>query len=161
MKVFIKNKLVSLGGSSTVKDESMKDVFAVKGKVMSISKKKRICDMNGNVLYTVRNKMIRFFSHSVIIYDGDKNKIARVKHPAFSVKKFIVEGYKDEITINGEFLSRRSEIVRNGKTIGTIDREFTIMTDAFCLEGDEADIPFLIALVIGIDNIYDRITKSR
>lgn len=159
MKVCIKNKF-SLRGSSSVKDERQQDVFFVKGKLASITKKKFVCDLDGNVLYTVRNKFINMFSHSAFVYDEDKNKIAKVKHPMFSVKKFVVEGYQDEITVDGDFFSLHSEIVRNGEVIGTITREFTVMLDAFYLEADESDMPFLIALVIAIDNICDNINKS-
>ena len=40
--------------------------------------------------------------------------------------------------------------------MGKIKRQFTIINDAFELEAKEEDIPFLIALVIAIDNITDK-----
>lgn len=159
MKVTIKNKF-SLRGSSSVKDERGQDAYFVKGKLVSPTKKKFVCGADGGTLYTVRNKWFNVFSHSAYVYDADKNKIARVKHPMFSVKKFIVQGYEDEICVNGDFFSMSSEITRNGKVIGTITRDFTVMLDSFCLEADEKDIPFLIALVIAIDNICDNIRNS-
>ena len=69
MKVTIKNNFFSLGGSSTVKDESNNPVFKVKGKFFSITHKKRVCDLNGKVLYTVRNKWINWFVHKAFIYN--------------------------------------------------------------------------------------------
>lgn len=159
MRVFIKNKLVSLGGSSTVKNDMQQDVYFVKGKVISPTKKKKICDLKGNVLYTVRNKWFRLFSYKAFIKDADNKKIACIRRGLFNYKKFDIEGYKDEISIQGEFFSLRSQIVRNGVVVGTIDRQFTLVQDAFCLEGAEQDMPFLIALVIGIDNITDRARK--
>lgn len=157
MKVFIKNKLVSLRGSSTVTDENNQNVFVVKGKLFSPTRKKRICDMEGNKLYKVRNKWFNFFSHKAFIYDSNGHKIACVKHPFFSAKKFLIQGYEDEIIIDGDFFSLQSTIMKNGEVMGTINREFTIVRDSFCLEGAEEDIPFLIALVIAIDNIQDKI----
>lgn len=154
MKVIIKNKFFSIGGGSSVKDENGNDVFVVKGRFMSPTRVKWVCDKAGNKLYKVRNKWFNFFSGSAYIYK-DNEKIAKVYHPAFSPKKFIVEGYKDEIIIDGEFFSPKSTIMRNGKPVGTINREFTIINDAFTLEADEADIPLMIALVIAIDNIVD------
>ena len=160
MKVTIKNKFFSVGGSSSVKDESGNDVFFVKGKVFSPTKVKWVCDKAGNKLYMVRNKWFNFFSHRAYVYEGD-NKIAQVKHPFLSGKRFEVEGYKDRITIDGEFFSRLSTITRNGSAVGTITREFTLVNDTFTLEADEADMPFMIALVIAIDNIVDNITNTR
>lgn len=156
MKVIIKNKLLSLRGSSSVKDENGKDVFYVKGRFLSPTRVKWVCDKDKNKLFKVRNKWFNFINEKAYVYEG-KTKIARVKHPLFSGKKFVVEGYKDEIMIGGDFLSLKSTIVKNGETVGTINREFLTLTDTFTLEADEADMPFMIALVIAIDNIVDKI----
>lgn len=160
MKVFIKNKFFSFG-SSSVKNDRGEDVFIVKGRPFSATHVKKICDINGNKLFTVRNKWFNFIGHRAYLFDADKTKIACVKHPPFSGNKFIVEGYKDEILISGEFFSAYSTIVRNGQTIGSITREFSMVNDSFSLEADEADLPFAVALVIAIDNIVDKITKTR
>lgn len=160
MKVIIKNKFFTLGGSSSVKDENGQDAFFVKGRVLSPTKVKWVCDKDKNKLYKVRNKWFNSFNYRAYVYEG-KTNIAKVKHPLFSGKKFVVEGYKDEILIDGDFFSLKSTIIRNGKPIGTINRKLTVVNDAFSLEGEEADMPFLIALVIAIDNIYDKISKSK
>lgn len=160
MKVVIKNKFFSLGGSSSVKNESGEDVFFVKGRFLSPTHVKWICDKEKNKLYKVRNKWFNFINERAYVYEG-KTKIAKVKHPLFSGKKFVVEGYKDEILIDGDFFGTKSTITRNGKQIGTINREFTVVNDTFTLEAEESDMPFMIALVIAIDNIVDKITKSR
>ena len=160
MKVYIKNKLVSLGGSSEVLDENQQPIYVVKGKVFSITRKKRICDLEGNVLFTVRNKWFNWFVHKAYIYDADKNKIAKVKDKPFNFKNdYIVEGYQDEIKIDGSFFSLSCNIVKNGEVIGVIRRQFTLIRDSFELDADEKEIPFLIALVIAIDNIHDNKTK--
>lgn len=159
MKVVIKNKFFSVGGSSSVKDESGKDVFYVKGRIFSVTHVKWVCDANKNKLYKVRNKWFNFVNERAYVYEG-KTKVARVKHPFFGGKKFVVEGYKDEILIDGDFFSTRSQITRNGVPIGTIDRGFFTVTDTFMLEADEKDMPFMIALVIAIDNIVDKIMKK-
>lgn len=107
----------------------------------------------------MRNKWFNFIGHKAYVYE-DGAKIAMVKHPPFGGKKFIIEGYKDEILIDGEFFSTLSAITKNGTPIGTINRQFTVVNDTFSLEADEADMPFLIALVIAIDNIFDKIVNK-
>ncbi len=160
MKVIIKNKFFSLGGSSSVKDENGEEVFFVKGRLFSPTHVKWVCDKNKNKLFKVRNKWFNFINERAYVYEGN-TKVAKVKHPFLSGKKFVVEGYKDEILIDGDFFSLTSTITRNGKPIGTINRQITIVNDAFSLEAEEADMPFMIALVIAIDNIWDKITNSR
>ena len=160
MKVYIKNKIISWGGGSTVLDENKNEIYKVKGKVFSPTRKKRVCDMQGNVLYTVRNKWFNWFVHSAYVYDANKNKIARVKDKFFNIKpEFFVTGYQDEIKVEGSFLSFTSSIIRNGEVIGTIRRQAFTILDSFELEAKEEDIPFLIALVIAIDNIVDKKRK--
>lgn len=44
--------------------------------------------------------------------------------------------------------------------MGSINRQLTIITDAFELEANEEDIPFLIALTIALDNITDKKYKN-
>lgn len=158
MRVFIKNKLVSLGGSSAVVDENNNPVYTVKGKILSPTHKKIIKDLNGKKLYTLRNKWFNWFVHKVYIYDAQtKKKVATVKDKFFNVhKEFFVDGYGDEISTEGDFFSLSTTIYRNDTPIGEINRQITLIRDAFCLEADEKDIPFLIALVIAIDNITDK-----
>lgn len=67
MKVYIKNKLFSIGNGSKVTDENNQPLFEVKGKVFSITRKKYVCDLEGNKLYTVRNKWINWFVHKAYI----------------------------------------------------------------------------------------------
>lgn len=157
MKVYIKNKFMSLGGSSTVVDQNKNPLFKVKGKILSITRKKKIKDMSGKTLYTVRNKWLNFFSHKAFIYDENKVKIATVKDKWINVKReYFIEGMGDEIKIEGGFFSLSCQILKNGEVIGTIRRKIDMWVDSFELEANEKDIPFLIALVIAIDNITDK-----
>lgn len=159
MILYITNKLASLRGSSTVVDEDKNPIYKVKGKFFSITHKKRICTLDNKVLYSVRNKFFNWWSHSAFIYDENKEKIARVKKKVDLKGTFFVEGYKDEIKIEGNFFKLTSTIYRNGEQIGTIKREIKFFVDSFVLDANEEDMPFLIALVIAIDNIYDKVSK--
>lgn len=158
MQVFIKNKIFSLGGSSVVVTADNRPVYNIKGKVFSPTRKKFVKDLNGNKLYSLRNKWFNWFVHKVFIYDAEGNRIATVKDKFFNPhKEYFVEGAEDNIRTEGEFFSFSTTIYRNDVAIGRIDRQITFIADAFCLEAPEHEIPFLIALVIAIDNITDKI----
>jgi uncharacterized protein YxjI len=159
MKVFVKNKLTSLRGSSQVLDENKNPVFKVVGKFFSITHKKRVMDMDNNLLYIVRNKFWKFLMPSSYVMTSDGEKVCKVKKKFNLQNNFVVTGYKDEITIDGSFWGLEMKIMRNGQQIGTLRRNLTIIADSFELEGDEKDIPFLVALVIAIDNIFDRMKR--
>mgnify|MGYP002795615032 FL=1 len=160
MKVYIKNRVFSLGQGSSVVDENKNALFDVKGRAISITRKKFLYDANGQLLYSIRNKWINFFVHKAYIYDASGSKIATVKDKWFNVnQEYFVLGYKDEIKIQGKFFGLTSQILRNGNVIGTVRRQITFIADAFELEADERDIPFLIALVVALDNIHDNRTN--
>ncbi len=157
MKVYIKNKFWSIGGGSSVVNENKEPVFKVKGRIFSITRVKYVCDLEGNRLFKVRNKWFNWFIHKAYIYDANKHKIATVKDKWFNVnQEYFVMGYKDEIKIQGKFFGLTTQILKNGEVIGTIRRQITFINDAFELEANEQDMPFLIALVIAIDNITDK-----
>ena len=56
MRVAIRNKWISLRGSSVVRDENEKDVMIVKGKFFTFTRKKFVQDLEGKTKYIVRNK---------------------------------------------------------------------------------------------------------
>ncbi len=157
MKVYVRNKLVSLGGASVVLNENKEPIFKVKGKIFSFTRKKKIYDKDGKLMFIVRNKWFNWFVHKAFIYDSNKDKIAKVKDKYFDIKGvYYVEGYKDEIKIDGKFFSLTSEILKNGEHMAAIRREITWVADCFELEAEEEDVPFLVALTIAIDNIADK-----
>ena len=164
MRLIIKNKLVSLGDGSFVCDENGNKVFAVKGRIFSPTRVKKIYDMEGNYLYTVRNKFWHFVYDSVFVMH-EKEKIAMLSNNRWDFKrKFVLKGYQDEIVISGnlfQFPDIKMEITKNGKKIGTLTKNFNLIRDAYTLDVDsEEDAGFLVALVIGIDNIYDAMRKE-
>lgn len=162
MKVYIKNKIVSLGGSSTVKDASGKDIYKVQGRALSLTRVKKICDMDDNVLYKVRNRWFNFFIHSSFIYDAQtKKRIVKVKNRFFK-PGFDIISDGTEMRVDGKWFSTTATIVRDNVPVGYIRREFAnaadvLFRDSFEFEGPDDEMPFLIALVIAIDNIVDNV----
>ena len=84
MKVYIKNKLISLGGSSEVLNENQEPIYQVKGKWISITKKKKMYDMEDKLLYTIRNKYWTFFCDKVMVFDADGERVAIIKKSKWS-----------------------------------------------------------------------------
>lgn len=162
MKVYIKNKAISLGGSSDVLDENQNPIYKVKGKVFSPTKVKKMYDMEGKLLYKIRNRWFNFFANKTYIFNAENTKVATIKKDKWSINtKYEIEDCVDDMQIEGKLFRRDSKIMRNGKQVGMITQEFTIIADCFCLEAEEAEVPFLTALVIGFDNIKDKIQKDK
>lgn len=158
MKLFIKNKIMSVGAGSTVKNEAGEDVYRVKGKWFSPTKKKIIKDMDGNVLYKVRNKWFNFLFNKAYILDSDGQKVGKVTNDG--MLGFKIVDYTDNVVVQHSAVWVR-EIYKNGELIGTTTRNFDLWRDSFTLDiKDDEDIPFYIALVIALDNIRDKDRNS-
>ena len=161
MKLFIKNKLMSLRGNSFVLDEEQKEVYKIKGKFFTITNKKRIYDMEGHLLFVVRNKIWTFMKKVCFISNAHGQKIAKVVNGDFDFKnRYKVMNYEDEIELDG--LWGKMDIKKNGEVVGRISRDFTIVRDAFTLDTEDVEnADFYVALTIAVDNINDSRTKRR
>ena len=161
MKLIIKNKFVSLRGSSTVTDEMGEDVFVVKGKMFSLSNKKFICDLQGNRLYIVRNKLLPGLLHAAYIYDGEKNKIGKLQIKVALTETYKLENGTDRIEIKKSKETKELQFIKNDEVIGVLLKRTTSSKDSFvvdCLKDTEAAL--LTSLVIAIDNIEDNIADD-
>ena len=157
MQLLIRNKWVSLGGSSVVKDVNENDYLKVKGKIFTFTSKKFVTDLNDNLLYIVRNKFWKLFIHCEFVLDKEGNKVATVRRKFWSLHdRYFIDSTLGQLEITGNILSFDYHIILNGREIGHIARRISLR-DSFVLDiQDDVDIPFFVALVIAIDNIRDR-----
>ena len=157
MELSIKNKWISLGGSSVVQDLNGNDVMKVKGKIFSFTRKKMLTDLNDNVKYVVRNKFWRLFAYKAFVLDPEGNVKATLRRKIFSLRdRYFVTSDLGELEIVGNILQFNYKIILNGKEIGHVARRIS-MRDSFVLTVDDGvDYEFFVALVIAIDNITDR-----
>ena len=157
MKLNIRNKWISLKGSSTVTDMDENPVLKVEGKFFTFTRKKFVKDLQGNLLFTVRNKFWRLFAYSAFIYDANGKQLAKIRRKVFSFRDryFITSDYGN-FEISGNILQFNYRIIFNGKEVGHVARNISLR-DSFVLTIDDSfDYRFMVALVIAIDNITDQ-----
>ena len=70
MQLAIRNKWISLRGSSVVKDLEEKDILRVKGKFWTFTRKKFVQTLEGETKFVVRNRFWHFFVALVIAIDN-------------------------------------------------------------------------------------------
>ena len=160
----IKNKIVSLGASSTVRDEQGNDRYFVKGKIFTLSKKKYIMDAERKtVFYRVRNKIFHILLPKVYVEDPNGQKLIMLKkEKLFSFKQNFIcipqNGSDMNISIDGDYISRNCTILENGMPLAKLRRNFNLIKDSFMLDiEDDSKAPLAIALVIAFDNYYDKL----
>ncbi len=157
MELLIRNKWISLGGSSTVKDINENDVFFVKGKFFSFTAKKFLEDLEHNTKYIIRNKFWRLFQRKAFVQNANGEIIATVRRKIFSLHDhYFITSSLGDLQIRGNIFQYNYQIMLNDKEIGHIARRVSLR-DSFVLTlDDEYDPATFVALVIAIDNITDR-----
>ncbi len=160
MKWIVKNKF-SLTGTSSIKDEQGVDVLKVKGALISITRKKRIYDLNKRKLFVVRRKFWRWFNYSSLVYNGAGEKVLRLLSKALKFEnKYHVTGYDGDLLIDGEIFKGNYSVVENGVVVATIYRQPNLVFDGFVVESnDEARMPFFAALALAMDCIDDKVRE--
>ncbi|MCR4879542.1 MAG: hypothetical protein K5906_01110 [Bacilli bacterium] len=158
MELAIRNKWISLRGSSVVKDLKEQDVMIVRGKFFTFTSKKFVQDLEHNTKFIVRDKFWRLFRYTALVYNDKKQIICRVKRKIFSFHDhYYIESSLGDLQIRGNILEFNYKILFNGEEVGHIARKIS-MRDSFILSIDENKFdPYtFVALVIAIDNITDR-----
>ena len=162
MELAIRNKWISLRGSSVVKDLNENDVMKVQGKFFTFTNKKFVQRLDGVTKYIVRNKFWTFFVYRAFVINPENNEIvATVRRKFFSLHDhYDIASPFGQIEIRGNILGFNYNIKLNGKDVGHVSRKISLR-DSFVLTiDDDLDIYFFVALVIAIDNITDRKNAS-
>ena len=157
MDLMIRNKWISLRGSSVVKDENENDVMKVKGKFITVTHKKFVQTLEGETKFIVRNKFWRLFAYRAYVMTPDKHIVARIRRKIFSFHdRYFIDSEIGNIEIKGNILLYDYHIYLDGKEIGHIARKISLR-DSFVLHLEEGIDPlFYVAFVIAIDNITDQ-----
>jgi len=133
-QLILKEKVLSLSGDSfTIKTTDGRPILQVKGEVMSLSGRKHVMDMQGNLLFDIRKQLIAF--HATYYCEDPKgNQFFEVKSK-FSIgsSKAIGtftstagSGKQCELVMKGDFFDRKAEITdaATKQLVATIDRKF-------------------------------------
>lgn len=155
--VSLRNKWVSLRGGTKIKDLNEKDVLYVKGKFFTVTRKKFVQDLEGNTLFTVRNKFWRLFAYKAYVYDKDNQRVAFIRRKIFSFHdRYFIDCKYGKLEIMGNILTFDYHIKLDDKEIGHVSRRISLR-DSFVLDLEDGyDLAFYCALVIAIDNITDQ-----
>lgn len=155
----IKNKWITIGGSSYVTDLNDNKILEVKGKIFTFTRKKFLNTLEGDTKFIIRNKFWRLFVYRAFVLDPLGEVVATIRRKVFSVHdRYFVESERyGSFELKGNILGFDYHIYLNGEEIGHIGRRISLR-DSFVLSIDDTkvDYMFIVALVIAIDNITDQ-----
>lgn len=152
MKLYIKQRIFSLGDKYDIYDSNNNVVFDVESELFTIGAKLHLLDTSGNELYYIRRR-ITFMLARYEIYSMNNLYAVVSQEFSFFKSKLVVESSYGDFEINGDFMSMDYEITRNGLYFGSVHKKWLSWGDSYELDiPNNEDVAFFCALVIAIDN---------
>lgn len=152
MKLYIKQRVFSIGDTYDVYDEWGNVFYQVKSEVFSLMDRIHIYDTRGNEVFFIRRRFA-FFGAVYEIYQGD-NLCAQVQQRLrFFRSELDVSSQYGEFVVEGEPFAHDFTIYNGNQAIGRVTKAYLSWGDSYELDiSSYADPAFFTTLVVAIDN---------
>lgn len=148
-QLYIKQKVFSLNGKYTVKDQQEKDVYYVEGSFMQIPKTFSIMNATRDEVAHVTKKAFSFLPKFFVEVDG--REVLTIKKE-FSFFKALYTIEAAGIEVNGNWLDMDFQVLQHGEVVGEVSKEWFTWGDSYKVQiVDEEMENIMIALVVAID----------
>ena len=163
MRYVMRQKLLSLSDSFTIKNEQDQDVFLVKGKLFSFGDKLSFQDLAGNELVFIDQRLLNW-SPTYELWKGDE-LLAVVKRELFSFihHRFTVDvPGPNDLEAEGDFLDHEYAITRGDRAVATVSKRWFSWTDTYGIEVAEGEDDVLVlATAVVVDMVCHDDGKRR
>lgn len=161
MKTFyIKQRIFTITDRYFVYDQYQQPTYEVNGKFFTIGDELTLTNLKGEELFRIKQRIMSLFG----AYDVYKqNKLcATIKRRATLFRpKLDIESDDGNFEIEGDFWDYNFSILKDGHTIGTIEKEWLTLRDSYKLTVNDSELETLfISMVIAIDNCLHNEKKN-
>ncbi len=157
MRYQVREKLISIGEDSTIKDENGRDVYWVDNKIFRIRNEFQLKDMQGRVLATIQRKLLALRPVWEIWRDGKQVAVVRRSFIKIFRDKFEVDvPGPDDLEIDGDIFNHNYTFRRGGQDVAHDSKAWIALTDTFGVDiRDGEDDVLILSSVIVIDQVAD------
>ena len=146
---YLKQKIMSMRGRFNVFDELQQEVYKIEGSFLQIPKTFTIRDMQQNERALITKKTLSWLPTFYVEVEG-RNLFTIKKEFSFFKAKYSVVGEGIEVT--GNVWDMEFDIVKDGETIGRVNKEWFTWGDAYHIQVfEEKWEMIIISLVVAID----------
>ncbi|PEQ88555.1 hypothetical protein CN481_19390 [Bacillus sp. AFS006103] len=148
-QLYIKQKVFSLSGKFTIKDQQEKDVYYVEGSFMQIPKTFSIMNTSRDEVALVTKKAFSFLPKFFVEVDGQEVLMIK-KEFSFLKAHYTIDAAGIEVL--GNWWDMDFEVLRHGDVVGKVSKEWFTWGDSYKVQilDDEMET-IIIALVVAID----------
>lgn len=148
-QLYIKQKVFSLSGKFTVKDQQEKDVYYVEGSFMQIPKTFSIMNTTRAEVALVTKKAFSFLPKFFVEVNG-REVFTIKKEFSFLKARYTIDGA--DIEVQGNWWDMDFQVLQQGEVVGQVSKEWFTWGDSYKVQIlDEAMETIMIALVVAID----------
>lgn len=148
-QLYIKQKVFSLSGKFTVKDQQENDVYYVEGSFMQIPKTFSIMNTTRDEVARVTKKTFSFLPKFLVEVNG-REVLTIKKEFSFLKAQYTIEGAG--IVVHGNWWDMDFEVLKHGEVVGKVSKEWFTWGDSYKVQiVDEEMETIMIALVLAID----------
>ncbi|MBO0459382.1 LURP-one-related family protein [Enterococcus hulanensis] len=148
-KLYIKQKVFSIGEKFTVTDEDQKPRYFVTGSFMKIPKTFRIEDEHDHEVSRITKKVISLLPKFFVEINGQE-AIEISKQLSFFKAKYSISA--EDVTVDGNWWDMDFEVSQKGRKVAEINKRWISWGDTYEITIlNEALEELIISLVIAID----------
>ncbi|KGR84550.1 LURP-one-related/scramblase family protein [Lysinibacillus odysseyi] len=148
-ELYIKQKVFSLSGKFTVKDQQENDVYFVEGSFMQIPKTFTIMNTAREEVALITKKMFSFLPKFFVEVNGTEVMTIK-KEFSFLKARYTIEAAG--IEVQGNWWDMNFQVYQNGEVVGKVNKEWFTWGDSYKVEIVKEEMEkIMIALVVAID----------
>jgi len=148
-QLYIKQKVFSLSGKFTVKNQQEKDVYYVEGSFMQFPKTYSLMNTERQEVALITKKVFSFLPKFFVEVNG-LEELTIKKELSFFKPRYTIEAAG--IEVQGNWWDMDFQVFQHGEVIGTVSKEWFTWGDSYKVQilNEEMEA-ILIALVVAID----------
>ncbi|WP_449538245.1 LURP-one-related/scramblase family protein [Ferdinandcohnia sp. Marseille-Q9671] len=148
-QLYIKQKVFSLSGKFTVKDQEEKDVYYVEGSLMQVPKTFSIMNTNRDQVALITKKIFSFLPTFFVEVNGQE-VVSIKKELSFFKARYTIGAAG--IQVHGNWWDMDFQVLQRGEVVGKVSKEWFTWGDSYKVQiMDERMEAIVIALVVAID----------
>ena len=148
-QLYIKQKVFSLSGKFTVRDQQENDVYYVEGSFMQIPKTFSIMNTAREDIALITKKVFSFLPKFFVEVNG-REVLTIKKELSFFKARYTIDGAGIEVL--GNWWDMDFQVLQHGEVVGKVNKEWFTWGDSYKIQIiDEAMEAIMIALVVAID----------
>jgi len=152
VKLYIKQKVFSIGDKYNIFNEEGQTVFTVQSEIFTFGAKIHLYDATGSEVYYIEQKLFRFLPE-YHIYSGNTLCAIIKKEFTFFTPRLTITSQFGDYTFEGNLFGMDFTILCNGMVIGELHKAWLSWGDSYeLIVNTDDDVPLFCALAIAIDN---------